>query len=66
MKSLELNQMENIYGEGWSWKGCAGGGSGLAIAYAGNAAAVIVGGWWGLAGAAIVGCVIGGVGAGVS
>jgi len=66
MKKLELNQMENIYGSkmGWSWKGCAGGGTTLALAYGSNILAVAVGGWWGLAGAAVVGCVIGGVGAG--
>lgn len=58
--------MESIQGEGWSWKGCAGGGTSLAFAYAGNTLAVIAGGWWGLAGAAVVGCIIGGVGAGTS
>ncbi len=65
MKKLELNQMENLQGGGWSWKGCAGGGTGLAYAYS-QSPAVIVGGWWGLAAAAVVGCVTGGVGAGPS
>ncbi|WP_445748886.1 hypothetical protein [Polaribacter sp.] len=65
MKNLEMNQMEFVNGGGWSWKGCAGGGVTLLYAY-GKSPAVYVGGWWGVVGAAAVGCIIGGVGAGVS
>jgi len=62
MKKLELNQMENLEG-GFSWSGCASGGMGLAYSY-GTSGAAIVGGFWGLGAAALVGCVVGGIAGG--
>ncbi len=59
MKTLELNQMENL--EGGTWQGCAGGAVGLSYAYV-NSGAAFLGGWWGLAAAAVVGCVVGALG----
>jgi hypothetical protein len=53
MKKLELDQMENLKGEG-----CATGAMGLSWAYMTSGAA-IVGGFWGLGAAAIVGCAAG-------
>jgi len=52
--------MEELQG-GWSWFGCANSATTLAFAYGSNAAAVVIGGLWGLAGAAVVGCVAGGL-----
>ena len=60
MKTLELNQMENLEGGDFNWRACASGGGTLAWAYA-NSPAAIFGGLWGLAAAAAVGCVASGL-----
>jgi len=57
MKTLELNQMENIQG-GFSVNGClrTAGTSELVLGWK----AALVAGWWGVGAVAIVGCAIGG------
>ena len=53
MKKLELNQMELVKGTG-----CVSGAMGLSFSYMASGAA-IVGGFWGLGAAALVGCAAG-------
>lgn len=57
MKKLELIEMENV-NAGWSWGRCALGAATTTLGAAGYVA--ILGGPWGLAALAAVGCVVAG------
>ena len=57
MEKLEINNLENING-GWSWERCA---TGAATTVLGLGLAGVVGGPWGYAALAGVGCVLQGM-----
>lgn len=55
MKTLELNQMENVNGS-WSWEACATGGA-FGVLTSVQTGAVIYGGPWAMLGGAVLGCI---------